>query len=45
VTEEARLEGNEAGVEQETTSPAEAYAELEKWKPGRPKSWDGLPWG
>ena len=34
-----------AGVETETTSPAEAYASLEKWKPGKPDSWDGLPWG
>jgi len=34
-----------AGVEKETTLPAEAYAGLEKWKPGRPDSWDGLPWG
>ena len=34
-----------AGAETETTSPAEAYASLEKWKPGKPDSWDGLPWG
>ena len=34
-----------AGVETETTSPAEAYAKLEKWMPGKPDSWDGLPWG
>ena len=34
-----------AGVETETTSPAEAYAGLEKWKPGRPAGWEGLPWG
>ena len=34
-----------AGVETETTSPAEAYAKLEKWEPGKPDSWDGLPWG
>lgn len=33
-----------AGVEVETTSPAEAYAGLEKWKPGRPDDWRGLPW-
>jgi uncharacterized cupin superfamily protein len=32
------------GVETETTSPAEAYAPFPKWKDGRPKSWDGLPW-
>jgi uncharacterized cupin superfamily protein len=29
----------------ETTQPSEAYAELPKWKPGRPDSFDGLPWG
>jgi uncharacterized cupin superfamily protein len=34
-----------AGVEQETSTPAEAYAPFPKWKDGRPKSWDGLPWG
>ena len=34
-----------AGVEADTTSPAEAYAPFPKWKDGRPKSWDGLPWG
>ena len=34
-----------AGVETETTSPAEAYANLEKWMPGKPDGWDGLPWG
>src|ERR671925_716721 len=33
-----------AGVEQETTSPAEAYAPFPKWLPGPPPSWDGLPW-
>ena len=33
-----------AGVERETTSPPEAYAGLEKWKPGRPADWSGLPW-
>ena len=33
-----------AGVEQETTSPAEAYASFQKWQPGPPASWDGLPW-
>jgi uncharacterized cupin superfamily protein len=33
-----------AGVETETTSPAEAYASLPKWKLGRPESWDDLPW-
>jgi uncharacterized cupin superfamily protein len=34
-----------AGVETDTSSPAEAYAPFPKWKDGRPKSWDGLPWG
>ena len=34
-----------AGVETETTSPAEAYAPFPKWQPGRPESFDGLPWG
>jgi hypothetical protein len=34
-----------AGVETDTSSPAEAYAPFPKWKDGRPQSWDGLPWG
>jgi len=34
-----------AGVEQETTSPAEAYAPLPKWRLGPPASFAGLPWG
>jgi len=33
-----------AGVETETTVPAEAYAPFPKWRPERPESWDGLPW-
>ena len=33
-----------AGVEGETSSPAEAYAGLETWKPGKPADWRGLPW-
>jgi len=33
-----------AGVEEETTSSAEAYAPYPKWKLGPPTSWDGLPW-
>jgi quercetin dioxygenase-like cupin family protein len=33
-----------AGVETETTSPAEAYAGLPKWQPGPPADWTGLPW-
>jgi uncharacterized cupin superfamily protein len=34
-----------AGVETETGVPAEAYAPFERWQPGHPASWDGLPWG
>ena len=33
-----------AGVEEETTSGAQAYAPFPKWQLGPPKSWDGLPW-
>lgn len=33
-----------AGVQEETTVPAEAYAPFPRWLPGPPKSWDGLPW-
>jgi uncharacterized cupin superfamily protein len=33
-----------AGVEQETISPAEAYAPCPKWGHGRPESFAGLPW-
>jgi quercetin dioxygenase-like cupin family protein len=33
-----------AGVETETSSPAEAYASLPKWRLGRPESFAGLPW-
>jgi uncharacterized cupin superfamily protein len=33
-----------AGAEQETTSPAEAYAPFARWQAGRPESWNGLPW-
>ena len=33
-----------AGVERETTSPAEAYAPYPKWQPGKPDS-AGMPWG
>jgi uncharacterized cupin superfamily protein len=40
--EVARRHG--AGVETETSSPAEAYASFPSWKPGRPDRWDGLPW-
>jgi hypothetical protein len=33
-----------AGVDTETTSPAEAYAPFPRWQPGPPVGWDGLPW-
>ena len=33
-----------AGVQHETTKPAQAYAPYPKWQPGRPRSWAGLPW-
>jgi uncharacterized cupin superfamily protein len=33
-----------AGVETETSSPAEAYAPFPHWQPERPESWNGLPW-
>jgi uncharacterized cupin superfamily protein len=33
-----------AGVTKETTSPADAYAGFEFPGPGRPRSWDELPW-
>jgi uncharacterized cupin superfamily protein len=33
-----------AGVETDTTVPAEAYAPHPKWKPGPPATWAGLPW-
>jgi len=33
-----------AGVETETDSPADAYAELPHWQRGRPQRWDVLPW-
>jgi hypothetical protein len=33
-----------AGVERETTLPAEAYAPFPRWRPGPPGSWTGLPW-
>jgi uncharacterized cupin superfamily protein len=41
--DEAAL-GHEAGVEQETDTPAEAYAPFPKWESGRPGAWDLLPW-
>jgi uncharacterized cupin superfamily protein len=33
-----------AGVEKETSSPAEAYAPFPHWKPARPEAWNDLPW-
>jgi uncharacterized cupin superfamily protein len=33
-----------AGVETETSVPAEAYAPYPKWQPGRPPDTSGLPW-
>ena len=33
-----------AGVETETSLPAEAYAPFPKWEPGPPESFAGLPW-
>jgi len=42
VSEAARRHG--AGVETETTSPAEAYAEYPRWQRGRPETWESLPW-
>jgi len=41
-SELARRHG--AGVETETSSPAEAYAPFPHWQPERPESWNGLPW-
>jgi uncharacterized cupin superfamily protein len=33
-----------AGVDQETTVPSEAYASRAKWALGPPRDWNGLPW-
>jgi uncharacterized cupin superfamily protein len=33
-----------AGVEDDTDEPRVAYAPYPPWQPGRPKSFDGLPW-
>ena len=35
----------DAGVETETNSPAEAYAQFGHWRLGRPDAWADLPWG
>ena len=32
------------GVEQETSSPAEAQAQFPPWRRARPEEWDALPW-
>jgi uncharacterized cupin superfamily protein len=34
----------DVGVEQETTSPREAWAGLPEWRYARPDDWDELPW-
>ena len=41
-SEPARRHG--AGVDAETSSPAEAYAPFPHWQPGRPENWGTLPW-
>ena len=33
-----------AGVEEDTATPAEAYAPFPKWEAGRPAEWASLPW-
>lgn len=35
---------HEAGVEEETDTPGDAYAPFPKWEHGRPATWDDLPW-
>jgi uncharacterized cupin superfamily protein len=34
-----------ASVEEDTSSPAEAYARFAHWQLGRPERWGELPWG
>ena len=41
--DETALE-HDAGVEQETPSPQEAYAKFPHWRLERPDGWDALPW-
>jgi uncharacterized cupin superfamily protein len=41
-SEAALLHG--AGVEEQTTSPREAYSSFPHWQPGRPASAEALPW-
>ena len=36
--------GHDAGVQQETDTPREAYAPFPKWESGRPAAWDSLRW-
>jgi uncharacterized cupin superfamily protein len=43
--ESAVAQARAAGVEQETPSPAEAYAPFSHWSLGRPDAWPDLPWG
>ena len=33
-----------ASAEEETPDPREAYARFDRPQPGRPDSWDELPW-
>ena len=33
-----------AGAEKATDSPHEAYEPYPHWRPGRPETWNGLPW-
>jgi uncharacterized cupin superfamily protein len=41
-SEAARRYG--AAVEDETSSPSQAYEPFPHWQPARPADWDGLPW-
>ena len=43
--ESETAQARNAGVEQETPSPAEAYAPFSHWRLGRPDAWTELPWG
>jgi uncharacterized cupin superfamily protein len=36
--------GHGAGVEEDTSSPQEAYSPFPHWQLGRPDCWDELPW-
>jgi uncharacterized cupin superfamily protein len=35
---------HDAGAEQETDTPADAYAPFPKWESARPEAWNSLPW-